>query len=591
MFRFSQWSIQNKIVVPVILAFLAIIGGISYYNISTTRANFLQIAIDQGHSTIDQYKTLRGYYTKNVIKVVKKSSKLKIHFKHEGVEGTIPLPATLIHDLSKILSKKKDGVKLRLYSAFPFPNRKQRQLDSFAVEALKVLGAGSELVTRFDIVEGQRVMRVAHPDRMQVKACVGCHNSHPLTPKKDWKLGDMRGVLEVITPIETQMRIADNLVEKSILYAGLGVATLVLLLLWIVSSSFVSPLGKISKLSKDIIKGELGNRLTNLPSDEIGDLGQNLNHTITSLNELFESDQVNWVEHGSKAREQEMQMAKSIQTTIVRVQENSQDLSQAGGQIINLSSDIDSAMNDSAARTQSVAASSTEISDHLVALSDAMTQMSASIKEISSNTQSANLVSRKAVEIAEATGDTVQQLGQNSQDIGNVIKFITSIADQTNLLALNATIEAARAGDAGKGFAVVANEVKELANETGKATDNISAKISMVQTSVKEVVEAISNIQTIIQEIDSTGASVACAVEEQSATANEILRTVSESAERANEIRETVSFMSQGLDINVKISADLKELSHTIGRMSDEMNTTMDKLQIEQSDRINILRS
>ena len=129
-----------------------------------------------------------------------------------------------------------------------------------------------------------------------------------------------------------------------------------------------------------------------------------------------------------------------------------------------------------------------------------------------------------------STNETVKKLGESSQEIGNVIKVITSIAQQTNLLALNATIEAARAGEAGKGFAVVANEVKELAKQTAKATEDIGQKIDAIQGDTKGAVKAIEEIGTIINQINDISNSIASAVEEQTVTTNEIGRSVTEAS-------------------------------------------------------------
>src|ERR1022692_3793657 len=130
----------------------------------------------------------------------------------------------------------------------------------------------------------------------------------------------------------------------------------------------------------------------------------------------------------------------------------------------------------------------------------------------------------------------VAKLGESSAEIGQVIKVITSIAQQTNLLALNATIEAARAGEAGKGFAVVANEVKELAKETAKATEDISLKIEAIQTDTKGAVDAIAEISAIINQINDLQNTIASAVEEQSATTNEIGRNIAEASKGSTEI-------------------------------------------------------
>ncbi len=171
-------------------------------------------------------------------------------------------------------------------------------------------------------------------------------------------------------------------------------------------------------------------------------------------------------------------------------------------------------------------AATEQVNRNLQTVATGAEEMSATIKEIAKNASEAARVASEAVKSAATTNATVSKLGDSSVEIGQVIKVITSIAQQTNLLALNATIEAARAGEAGKGFAVVANEVKELAKQTAKATEDISQKINAIQGDTKSAVDAIGNISGIINQINDISNTIATAVEEQSATTNEMSRNV-----------------------------------------------------------------
>jgi methyl-accepting chemotaxis protein len=185
--------------------------------------------------------------------------------------------------------------------------------------------------------------------------------------------------------------------------------------------------------------------------------------------------------------------------------------------------------------------------------------------------------------VAEDTNQVVSKLGDSSTEIGQVIKVITSIAQQTNLLALNATIEAARAGEAGKGFAVVANEVKELAKQTAKATEDISRKIEAIQGDTKNAVGAIGQISGVIKQVNDISNTIATAVEEQNATTNEMARNVGEAAKGSGEITKNIAGVADAAKSTTQGSEDSLKAAQALSKMSSDLQNLVSQFKIDDA--------
>jgi methyl-accepting chemotaxis protein len=311
-----------------------------------------------------------------------------------------------------------------------------------------------------------------------------------------------------------------------------------------VLSAITKPLGEVTGLALRLATGDLTERVEVRSRDEMGVMGKSLNEALGKL-------------------------ADTLRT----LGENSQAFSASAEELNAISVEMAASAQQTAGQASTASSAADQVNRSVQTVATGVEEMTASIREIARNAHQAAKVATEAVKVAEATNGTIGKLGQSSSEISNVVKVITSIAEQTKLLALNATIEAARAGEAGKGFVVVANEVKELARATGKATEEISGKISAIQSDATGAVAAIGQISSIINQIYDLQNAIASAVEEQTATTNEIARNIADAASGSSEIAENISGVAKTAERTSSGAASTKQASSELARMADEIRT------------------
>ncbi|OIQ19636.1 MAG: hypothetical protein BM556_03890 [Bacteriovorax sp. MedPE-SWde] len=259
---------------------------------------------------------------------------------------------------------------------------------------------------------------------------------------------------------------------------------------------------------------------------------------------------------------------------------SAEGLSDSAENLLGLSNSLSAGAEETSAQANTASTASEEINAGVQTVASNMEEMVAAIKEITKTTNEASSMSNEAMKMAKSTNQIIGQLGDSSMDIGNVIKVISSIAQQTNLLALNATIEAARAGEAGKGFAVVANEVKELAKQTAKATNDITKKIETIQSDSKNAVNAIGEISDAIEKVNGYAGNIAASVEEQAATTNEVTRIVTEAAEGVKQINENIGQVSEAASSTGKDAANTQDAAKMLKEMAATLGQHVEKIQI-----------
>jgi methyl-accepting chemotaxis protein len=536
MIKAIQQSIQLKLVLPIVLGAIVIVSFSTISMFYIKQKNTELTGLITARTVADQVVTLRTFYTNEVVSRAQKAG-MRIDFDYASKDNTLPLPTTFVKVLGEEIQKTSPGTLVRLYSHHPFPHRvANEKYDAFEQEAITAVETDPKTTFyRMEEFNGRLSMRYAVADVMRA-SCVGCHNTHPQSPRTDWKEGDVRGVVEVVVPVDEA---AAGLQAGTVRLAGFlggALALLAVIVVVLLRRTVIKPVQALVAINERVSTGDFAARVPVQSKDEMGELSTGLNTLIDRLVNLLEATQaerdstqaaiqkllgeVSDVATGDLTVEADVTMDMTgaiadsfnymihqLRTIITQVQETALQVSTSANEIYTTAEELvqGSAAQaeqilESSAALDEMAVSTQHVSENAVLSTTVAAQSLANAKQGAMAVQNTIAAMQRMQNQVQETAVRVKSLGERSKEISEIVQLIGDIADRTSVLALNASIEAALAGEAGQGFAIVAQEVERLAERAAVATRQITGIVNTIQSETHEVVRAMEDsTQEVIQ--------------------------------------------------------------------------------------------
>ncbi len=569
--RSLKLKISVLVTVPLLLLML-LIG----FRMQQSNKELIRIqAENQSETVARQVLADRKHYVDSVVKTLKGSD----HAAQDGYksgDGFVPLPATFVIAVADDVSSSQDQYRYGLVSPWNlnaggnlsddflqrgFENLLEQERAAKSSGQLSADKAFTGWEAYVEVVEegGHEKLRYMMPDPAASGACVTCHNNYEQKPEiaalrrkagvdagHVFQLNDLMGAIAVEVELDEIGAVSAAGMWTTMLWLLVGTLATVGGILLALDRSIFRPMALVTNRMENIAQGEadLTQRVALGREDEIGHLANAFDGFIARM-----------------------------QAAIRSFGEDSSSLAASAEELAAISSELRRGMESASGRASEASGLATEVDENIVVLSSATTQMNASITEIARGTSDAAQIAQNASRLAGQTNSQMARLDAKSSEIGDIVDVIASISEQTNLLALNATIEAARAGEAGRGFAVVAHEVKELAQQTADATDDIRGKIEEVQENTTISVREIAAILKIVGEIDAAQTSIASAVEEQSTVSSGISDSLEGVAHHSKQISSKMTEL-RGSSTETSIqTTSLNEASSELAAMAERLSS------------------
>ena len=566
---YSRLRLLPKILIPIFALLFALMAVTAIVLPSVMEKNVVEKAIHNSTNVIEQMRAVRGYYTKNVVKKIAGMAGVSASSDYEGKEGVIPLPATMVHELSD--SFQKIGTSLKLYSEYPFPNRKGRQLDAFQEKALAALRNDPEGVYIIkEEVSGRTVVRAAMPEVMSAEGCVNCHNSHLMTPKNDWKLGEVRGVMEAQEDITEQITAANNIAYELVMGFAIVLIVLTVILVWLISSTVRKPLKRSIEVLGRIAEGIYDDEIDIDVKDEIGDMQRALK-SMQTLQDLALGEV-----HAAAAESERIKIALDSASTSVILADTSDEIIYINPAFEKMFAEVQSDIK-------------TVLPDFNVDdLPGSNINIFNNINELHANALQAqkNTIS-KDIEIADVhlRAAITPVFNKEGNRLGTVVEW----NNRTNEIEIEeevaSIVQAATEGD-----------FKQKIIEQGKTgfflrlSEGVNKVLSTTGDSIDDVVQVLRSMsegdltQTMDKNYEGVFAQLKEDVNTTVARLSDVISTVNGNAERSSSTASEVSGAAQELgDGSTQQAASLEEIASSMEQMSANIRQSADNAQQTES--------